>query len=296
MRFTRGKRFGRKYGREQAQTAVVGTILAIMVLLAFLGLFTGQYIPTAMSDMEAEHMKEVEQQIAALRQTIDNQILTRNMDMALYSPIRLGTDHVPAFSAPTAGELIFAPEDGEVRTTFHDSGQAINESGSGTLTFYAPNRYYTPQTIVYQATAIVKSQSRGETMSSAPHIIFSTVNGSLTATITLVNMVGSPADIVGTQTVGVNTRLAFYDTFTYSNLSTSLNITLHTAYWKAWLQFFNDTFHDNDITYGNGWNYTVSATTGDEYVLNVSVDHVEVVKLNIAVIDIKVGSGTITTT
>lgn len=226
---------------REGQTAVVGTILAITVVLAFLSLFTTQYVPTAMSDYEAEHMKEVEGQFALLKQTIDNQIISGNRESTLYSPIRLGSGYIPAFTASTPGLLQFDQSKTPINVTFITEGLMHQETGGGMINFISANRYYVWEEISYENGALIKNQTKGQRMIANPPINIISEGNRTNLTLTLITLIGQQDQRSGTSTVGVNTHLLFSDKTTYTNITENVTISITTSHVDAWHDFFNNT-------------------------------------------------------
>ena len=55
---------------NEGVASTVGTIMALMVFLAFLSMFTSQYVPVWMEENEASHMNVVYSQFANLKQSV----------------------------------------------------------------------------------------------------------------------------------------------------------------------------------------------------------------------------------
>jgi len=94
---------------DEGVASTVGTIMALMVFLAFLSMFTSQYVPVWMEENEATHMNIVYGQFANLKQSSDIQIqaglILGSSQVQIYSPVKLGANGIPMFAAPTASYL-----------------------------------------------------------------------------------------------------------------------------------------------------------------------------------------------
>ena len=104
---------------NEGVASTVGTIMALMVFLAFLSMFTSQYVPVWMEENEASHMNVVYSQFANLKQSVDIQIqaglILGSSQVQVFSPMKLGANGIPMFAAPTPGYLSIH------RTTSYDN-------------------------------------------------------------------------------------------------------------------------------------------------------------------------------
>ncbi len=292
----------RRIKDKDAQGAVIGTIMALMVVISFLAFFTESYLPAAMYDMESEHMFEVLGQFASIRQDVDNLILMENTNTVLYSPVRMGSGNMPAFSSPTGGYLIFKPTEcvmnvmfrGEVETGGVE--QEVDLSGEGKLTFEAPNRYYIKEKVIYEGTGILKAQSEGNVMHAPPRIHFNSYEGKVNVSIVLITFSGAPKTIAGYDVVGIQTKLHFINHFNYENATAPLNITVQSDYTASWEDYLSTELIGHGLVENTDWNRThwTDSNGDDQLTFIVSNTALGKVDITTAVIGINIGSGTVT--
>ncbi len=147
--------------KEEGIASTVGTIFALMIFTALLGMFMTQVVPVTMKDNEARHDAEVLSQLSQLRSEVDILTLTRDTNYTAYVPVKLGADGVPLFASPTYGQLSLYPSklssNYVMNVSFTDKyGNLISRGASGSLQFIAPNKYYVPELFEYANGAILR--------------------------------------------------------------------------------------------------------------------------------------------
>jgi len=284
-------------GNRNAIAAVVGTIMSLMVFMAFLSLFTTQYIPVWMAENEAQHTDTVLTEFGTLRSNIDLLILSNNRETATYSTMTLGSKGVPVFAAPTLGIFTYTPlETGfttdeqmasasVVRVEYFDLG--VNEtttvSSAGRIELYSPNRYYVQQWSSFDNGGIILAQNDGEWMRTGPSIRIEkrdTGTGSvLNLSLRVLTFVGKKISITGAQTIGIKVQLMNEITPDQQNYGVSprgVNLTVYTYHKKAWSEWFNRTFQDSGLIPGTDYsldytaNYKVRITFKNVIYLSVT--------------------------
>jgi hypothetical protein len=281
--------------------STVGTIMALMVFMALLSVFTNQYVPVWMEDNEAKHMNLVESQIGMLKHGIDTQILVGQLggatEMSVYSPITLGSDGVPMFAASTQGYLDILPDRGRSTVDFEfdadpDPATAnpiqITSSSSGSIAMEAPNRYYVPQILTYENDAIILKQGDGVIMKSVPQFIVRQEGSSFRASFTQVSLYGVNKSYSGSGTTGVHTSLIYSNTTMYSDLTTDVTITITSTYASAWVAFFDEYLPRAGLIEGVDYSFT-PAPTATQVVLVLDMDSFSGITLNQAHFEILMG-------
>jgi len=253
---------------KEGVASTVGTIMALLVFLALLGVFTNSYVPLWMLDNERVHMNEVMNQFGEFKSKIDNLIIgaqiTGESGINMYTPITLGSDGVPVFASPTFGQLTFSPytvNSTGVSISFHAKGESnpTYATGGGSLELYSPNRYFEQQWVQYENGAILIKQVDGQTMRAIPSIEV-TGGDRLSLSFTQIDLLGTSSTVAGAGSVGVNINLEYLDVQTYDISDTDHNITITftTTYGEAWHNFLNN------ICIEEGIDYSLSDLTGDE--------------------------------
>ncbi len=286
---------------DEGVASVVGTILALIVFLSILGLFTNHYVPAMMAANEHQHDNNVISQFSELKQSVDNLMMYSSSSqittLSAYSPVTLGSSGVPMFAVGTQGQMNVIPQDRNAipyfTVSFHyrltNLGNAVyhlTSSTGGGVVVNIPNRYYIPQTVLYENDAVILGQSNGQVMVAAPGFSVSTLGGIhldllelSVATPTTTNLT-----YAGTNTVSLSSHLLSFSKNTYTlagaaQQTSSVNITIGTPYPFAWLNFFNSTFSQAGLVYGTNYTATVQSAGNQLYVLNLGIKSVSSVTL-----------------
>jgi hypothetical protein len=275
IRIPRSKRRGFLKRDKEGVASTVGTIMALLVFLAFLGLFTNTYIPIWMLDNEHEHMNEVMNEFGEFKARIASLIVnyqtTGLTSIIMYTPITLGAAGVPIFASPTIGQLDYEPSgttnSSGVSIDFaYDTGGGIvnvNNSGGGKLELYAPNRYYVQQWVAYENGALLVRQTDGQSMRAAPSINVNLMaSGKVNLTFTQIDFIGLNSSYSGTGSVGATTQLKYLDYQYYSSdqLQGEVRMTFVTMYNSSWMSFLSDICSSAGLVEGATGNYTLTDT------------------------------------
>lgn len=248
---------------NEGVASTVGTIMALMVFLAFLSMFTSQYVPVWMEENEASHMNVVYSQFANLKQSVDIQVqaglILGSSQVQIFSPIKLGANGIPMFAAPTPGYLSIH------RTTSYDNvsfsfGAAAsimnyNSTTGGTVSLNVPNRYYVKQELAYENDALILKQPDGQYMKASPQFIVDKVGASsFHISYTQLDIRGDDSSYVGYGTRGIQTTLKAASTTTFTNLTAGYRPYLcidHTTWYEgAWNSSFNQTLTNAGLEHG----------------------------------------------
>jgi hypothetical protein len=288
----------RRQWNDEGVASTVGTIMALMVFLAFLSMFTNQYIPVWMEENESTHMIVAYGQLSNLKQAIDLQILAGTLQgtspVSIYTPITMGANGIPVFASPTAGFLGAYNHRSYNNVSFSFSvGTAVIDHRSpqpgstlgGTIILECPNRYYVPQTLAYENDAIILQQEDGEYMKSSPQLMITpSSGGKFEIAYTQVDLRGDDDTYVGFGTRGVQTILKSVSSTTFTNMSsqnansqpTALNITHTTHYGSAWFNSFNSLLLEAGMMAGFDYNITSLQIGFDPmdpvYEINLSIE------------------------
>lgn len=238
---------------KEGVASTVGTIMALLVFLTFLSMFTNSYVPVWMQDNERAHMDEVVNQFGDLKGKIDNLIIaaqvTGSTSIHMYSPITLGAQGVPIFAAPTLGMLTYSPQGSggssvtvKFNYTLDGARTPVSVLGGGVVELYAPNRYYVQQWVAYENGAMLIRQPDGQTVRAYPSVEVEKIGPDVNVAFTQIDFLGSNASVGGSATVGLNVNLVYLDSQTYTvhNTSREVTITYITEYGDAWVQFLQD--------------------------------------------------------
>lgn len=263
---------------ERGVASTVGTIMALMVVLAFLSMIVNQWVPVWMKDAEAGHMSETYGQFGDLKSAIDYQIMTCRVaqymdepcaEFPSFVPVSLGVEGMPLFSAPTSGRLVSSADAAPFLLNFtykyNVSGEMTQferkAKTTGQITFHSYNRYFVPQTLIYEGGAIIRSQFDGEIVRGRPAFDVRNQGSYVEVSFTMIQLYGS-GSVQGVSTEGIHATLIGLESETYENVNSSIGIEHETEYGVAWFRFFNETLAkaynvtaEDYNTGGSGWNY-----------------------------------------
>jgi len=256
---------------NEGVASTIGTIMALMIFLSILSMFTNQYVPVWMEDNEAEHMNIVFNQFGNMKAAIDNQILfariaelTSSHYAAIpnYNPITLGSGGVPVLASPTGSQLSLNPNEGECKVSFSYTAGDVSETSRGNIKIYVINRYYIPQTIIYENGALIKSQSEGDFIRAEPEFSVERKGSNVDVTFTQISLYGKNNSLAGIGTEAVHTKVLTVDSQEYENITSSLYINITTEYGSAWHNYFNLTlakaFNNPSFSYSTNGKTTIN--------------------------------------
>ena len=274
-RSLKGSRIKRRLSwDDEGVASTVGTIMALMIFLTFLSLFTNQYVPIWMEDNEASHMHAVEAQFCELKQSIDIQILAGlfgEYGVSLYTPITLGAQGVPMFSSPTLGILYVNPDPAESnnRVTFNYNASGVGvrpmwHNSSGNIKMLASNRYYVAQTLIYENDGIILRQDDGQLFKAPPQLNLRKEGSRYHMSFAQITIMGDNQSYAGFDTRGVQTSLIYASSTSYEDVQTDtmgapvdgipdggfFYINQTTKYADAWVDYFNKSLYEYGLAKG----------------------------------------------
>jgi len=308
-----------RWDSDEGVAATVGTIMALLVFLAFMGIFTNQFVPVWMSDNESSHMSTAIQQFISLKSSIDVSISNYPNSLVapspIYVPVTLSSAGIPVFAGPTAGILTLSPDMLSSKTSFNLSYVWTTDGvhaykidsrndghAGGYLELYSPNRYFVEQRIIYESGAVILNQSDGEFILAGPQLQVRNVglvsSPNLVVKMTQVSIEGTNKTIGGTGSKGVTAELQYANTVAYlnnfTNNSDTISITINSKHGIAWKNYFNSTMESTGLTYGENW--TVSSTfhaTGndlnDYYTVTITLYNVKIFDHTVAQVTLSIG-------
>ncbi len=246
---------------RQGVASTIGTIMALLVFLAFMALITNNYVPAWMLDNERSHMNQSIDQFGELKGNVDGMInqqrVTGDNSMKMYAPMTMGASGVPLFASPTVGMLSYMPQ-GSNNTGVHvrfsyasttSTSIPVDVTGGGKVELYVPNRYYVQQWVGYENGAIIVKQEVGEAIRAYPNLDISRDDGFINVAFTEVDLIGANQSMTGSDSVGFSLDLIYIDAQTYTaggDLKWHLAIT--TTYGEAWEKYFKDTLNASGLS------------------------------------------------
>ncbi|UCG69230.1 MAG: hypothetical protein JSV09_15870 [Thermoplasmata archaeon] len=273
---------------------MIGTIMGLMVFLAFISLFVLYWVPVMMEDNEASHMRTVIDQFGDLRKMVDNQIITDNRNITPHSPIKLGADGVPMFERETPSELSLKLSSDFYNISFQDNGEDINENAKGGIHLTAYNRFYVRQTLVYSNGAVIISQKKGDVMKIEPTFNVEKEGNNTTLSMTLISLLHDTDDsITGISTEGVTTRLLYTDRWTYTNITSSdrmVEFHVESRYLEVWEDYYDGILRGAGLVDGVDYRVGIMESwIGEPDYLFVEIYDVSEFSLNHAFLEAYIG-------
>jgi hypothetical protein len=226
---------------DEAVASSLGTMLAILVILALLTMVTTSWAPEWTKGKEAEHMRMVESQFSSLKALLDQVTLSDNQNMVVSSPLTLGSEGVPLFSADASGNLSLLSSRSNSYNTVSVVCGAIDfeRVAYGSIVYQSFNTEYIDQTFIYECGAIIIRQQEGELMTTGPSLIVQNVSGTLAISVTLLSVYSDGATYQGAGTIGVQCRLVQQKIATSAELAgETVYINVTSGAYLAWYDYF----------------------------------------------------------
>ncbi len=286
---------------SEGVASVVGTILALIVFLSILGIFTNHFVPAMMTSNEHQHDNTVVSQLSQFKQGVDNLLMDSTTSqvstLSSFAPVTLGSSGVPMFAVGTQSQMNVIPQSGStfpyfdvsfnynvpgITGTYH-----LSSTSGGGVVVNIPNRYYVPQSVLYENDAVLLGQSNGQLMLSDPGFAVSSEGGTHLSLLelSLATPTASNMTYSGTNTVSLTSGLLTYSDNYYTTSSASvITVTVGTPFPYAWLGFVNSTFSQANLT--NGFTYSVQYAGSSLYVLTLKITGVSSVSLTTALLSV----------
>ncbi len=262
---------------DDGVAASIGTMLAILVMLALITMFTTAWAPEWTKSKESEHMRQVESQMSNLKALIDQLSLSGNTDAVVSSPITLGSSGVPLFSADATGTITLLSSHSDTYNTFKVSNSTgrYERVAYGSIVYSSLNTEYLDQEFYYESGAIIISQDEGYVVSIGPGLIIQNISGTIQISVTIYSIYSDGTSYTGEGTVGVQCRLVnekITTTNTWPSLE-SIYINITSPAYTAWYDYFSRIIPKNDVGSGD---YDI---TIDEATETVSVEFRNVIQV-----------------
>ena len=273
---------------KEGVASTVGTIMALLVFLTLITLFTNTYIPIWMKENEKNHMDEVLNQFGDLKGKVDSLIVnaqvTGRPTINMYQPMTMGSDGIPIFATATAGFLFLKPggpldkvESG-VKVDFYykltEGGNKLpftDAGGGGSLEFYGPNRYYVQQWYTYENGALLIYQEDGMALRASPSLVFSMSGNSIDVQFDQIDIIGTNSSIGGQGSGGVIIDLIYHDSQDYSICGSdgkddgTLTLTFKTRYDTVWMNVIEEAAGAAGMEKDRHYTLECSVPLTDEY-------------------------------
>lgn len=250
---------------------VVGIVVAVLLiglLVSVVSLIQYNYVPKWMEEKEAEHMDTVLNQFSQLKFAIDSQSASNQINTPIATSITLGSKELPyLMSMRSYGRLEIISNACTITITSKTANTTTIHLGI--IKYTSANAYYIPeekQAYVYEAGAIITSQTKGNSISIKPS--FKPVkNDNKTIIFSVVNIIGAGEKISfgGYDTVPIQTEFVINEThldysfpLTFGEDEGVKNISIDTSYPIAWSVFLNSSLKAEKYNYGD--DFTIAST------------------------------------
>jgi len=304
-----------RWDNDEGVAATIGTIMALLVFLTFMGMFTNQFVPVWMSDNESTHMANAMQQMSTLKSQIDGLIVDYSNSLlaptTIFVPVTLHAQGIPIFAEPTAGILKFVPDNTPIspamEITYTDRNDFTISSANdgmcgGFVDLYSPNRYFVEQHLSYEFGALILNQSDGEVVIAGPQMSVSNISGALVVKMTQISLVGLNKTVGGVGTKSVHAEMLYAETTEYGNTDeseNSLTISILTTHATAWISYFNRSLGPAgaDLAYGASADYAISKVLtydnegrlNDYYTITIVINNVQSLAHTHTAIQVSIG-------
>jgi len=252
---------------DEGVAASIGTMLAVLVMLALLTMFTTSWAPEWTKSKEAEHMRLVESQMSNLKALVDSLSLSGNTNAVVSSPITLGSAGVPLFSSDATGTVSLKSSYGSTFNTFNvtNSTGTYERVAYGSIVYQSHNTEFLDQEFLYESGAIIVSQGSSYVVSIGPAVIIQNVSGRLDLAFTLVSVYSDGTEYTSDGTVGVQCRLVSEKiaTTTTWSIPETVYVNITSPAYDAWYHFFERLIPKNNVGIGD---YDISVDTVREMV------------------------------
>jgi hypothetical protein len=233
---------------KNTDEAVVGIVVAILLIgltITVISIIQTIYVPQWLEQREADHMHTVSYQFSQLKNTLDILSVVEQKN-SISSYITLGITDIPIFGSGRTFDTL------EILSDVCNL-KVINGSDSlsfslGTIKFSSGNSFFVDQSYIYEAGALILSQSSANILNGKP---FFSLSNYTNISLSIINISGADEKISVT---GYGTYLLYMEflnstKYTIKNVK---NINITTNYKNAWRLFFNS----NNLKY-SGLTYEI---------------------------------------
>jgi hypothetical protein len=216
---------------------VVGIIIAVLLIgliIIIIGIVQSVYVPQWLEQKEAEHMHEVSYQFTQIKHSLDILSVIEQKN-AISTYITLGVADIPVFgNGRTYDTLEILSDDCVIEISNNTDAYSFSLD---IIKYSSGNSYFTDQSYIYEAGALILSQSKANMLNSKP---FLSVSNNTNVSFTIVNISG----LEGKRMVSGYGSFSVYMEFLKSNtyvIDDLISINITTNYQNAWRLFFNSS-------------------------------------------------------
>ncbi|MBM4248240.1 MAG: hypothetical protein FJ149_02165 [Euryarchaeota archaeon] len=234
-------RWARDRGGIAGSVTAVLFVIIITTVLAGVALY---YVPSWSKDAEAEHMNKVANQFQSVRDGIEDQIDQGEGAGSLYYHIVMTSGTTSSFlgiqGEPSKGTLSLDSSGSVFELHDADNVSDVFGIGRGRISFQSRNSYYVDQEHIYEQGAVIVRQGTCSTFREGSEPRFSRDgNGALNVHFSIYALYGDSAQITGTGSAGIETRVVHTEE-TVIPFPSNRNITFNASTtcgdgWASWL-------------------------------------------------------------
>ncbi len=245
--------------QDDGLVGIVVTVLIIGLIVVVTGIIQSVYVPQWLEQKEADHMHLVSYQFAQFKQSLDIlSIIDQKNSISNY--ITLGTSEIPIFgTGKTYDNLNILSNNCYINLS--NNTNSYNFS-LGTIKFSSENSYFVDQSFIYEAGAIILSQSGGNILNGRPSFFVSNFTN-ISFNIVNISSIRGKENAGGYGTYSLYTEYNNSTSYSIKNL-TYINIT--TSYNNSWYTFFNDPSVNNSLP-----DFDINISTLDDKFCLISV-------------------------
>jgi len=240
---------------EEAVASSIGTMLAVLVVLAMITMISTSWAPEWTEGKEAEHMRTVESQMSNLKALIDSLTLSGNTNAVVSAPLTLGSSGVPLFSGEATGTVSLLSSASESFNTFRitNSTGTFERVAYGSIVYESHNTEFVDQNMYYECGSIIVNQEKGYVVNIGPSFILQNVSGQLEMSLSLISVYSDGNSYTSTGTVGIQCRLVNEKITTVSTWPSKETITIEitSPAYKAWYDYYNRVIPRNGVGSGD---------------------------------------------
>ena len=229
--------------QDNAVVGIIAVVLTILLIMSVTVMIKTSYLPQWLEQTESAHMEEVSNQFAQLKYALDIQSVVEQKT-AISSSITLGSKEMPIFGiGRTFGSLEILSDSCNLIVT---NGIDTLNFSFGIIKYSSGNTYFIDQSYVYEAGALILSQSTASILNGKP---FLSVSNFTNVSFTIVDISGfdDKKSASGYGTCAVYTE--FLNSKSYEVINVT-SITITTNYPNAWRTVFNSsTLKYSGLTY-----------------------------------------------
>lgn len=248
---------------------MVATLFIIMLGVAFISNYVATSVPQNMYNVEYAHSDIVYNQFMNIQADINQELYTQNTFVTVYTPITAGTSGEPPFASGSGGTLSVTGY-GAGTTSINicidnNNGVGIGVAGKckgnagnqqieniaepiGDISLYSYNRYYPPQSYIYENGAFILAQNDTSAVMEAPPpitlaVVYSSTGGDhLILNISAIQVYSNSVPYSGTSSVALGLTMKNVVSTSYNRSSDnigSVHLTIISPYYVAWENYFN---------------------------------------------------------